>query len=296
MSDEVRVTSDELTAPISASAGAQGVFPVSPASPQPAGNPLEYVSASRLKSFLTCRLKFYYEKVLGLPAPSSPNLQIGKAVHAGLEAFHHAKWEGGDSSTPAVVEAYHAAYKRLEDEDPVDYGDKDREDCIAIGERTLRAYLESELANDRRPIRGVEAYLRRDPDILPLPLVGVLDLVRDGGVPVDFKTVATTPDLAEEAWAHDLQMVAYWLLLTDATDEVAAPAELVYLVKTKTPKVIRHQLPPVTETQVERFRRLTEVYVDAVQRQDYYPSPGMQCRWCAFRNQCRAWNGQRQAA
>jgi putative RecB family exonuclease len=178
----------------------------------------------------------------------------------------------------------------------VDYGDKDRDDCIATGERTLRAYLDSELANDDRPIRGVEAYLRRDPDILPLPLVGVLDLVRNGGVPVDFKTVATTPDLAEEAWAHDLQMVAYWLLLTDATDEVAAPAELVYLVKTKTPKVIRHQLPPVTETQVERFRRLTEVYVDAVQRQDYYPSPGMQCRWCAFRNQCRAWNGQQQAA
>lgn len=265
------------------------------AAPKPC-DPLEYVSASRLKSFLTCRLKFYYEKVLGLPAPSSANLQIGKAVHAGLEAFHRRKWEGGDTSTPAIVQAYLEAWKRLEDEDPVDYGDKDRDQCIATGERTLRAYLDSELANDDRPIRGVEAYLRRDPDILPLPLVGVLDLVRDTGVPVDFKTVATTPDLAEEAWAHDLQMVAYWLLLTDATGEVADPAELVYLVKTKTPKVIRHQLPPVTETQVERFRQLTRVYVDGIKRQDYYPSPGMHCRWCPFRGRCRAWNGQALAA
>ncbi len=80
-------------------------------------DPLEYISASRLKSFLTCRLKFYYERVLGLPSPSSPNLQIGKAVHAGLEAFHRARWEGGESSTPAILEAYHDAYTRLEDED-----------------------------------------------------------------------------------------------------------------------------------------------------------------------------------
>ncbi len=66
MSDECRVTNDESKkcgmdtgAPISASAGAQGVFPVFPTSANPTGNPLEYISASRLKSFLTCRLKFY---------------------------------------------------------------------------------------------------------------------------------------------------------------------------------------------------------------------------------------------
>jgi len=51
-------------------------------------------SASRLKSFLTCRLKFYYEKVLGIKTPSSPNLHIGKAVHAALEHYHQATWRG----------------------------------------------------------------------------------------------------------------------------------------------------------------------------------------------------------
>ena len=34
------------------------------------GDPLEYVSVSRLKSFLGCRLRFYYEKVLAKKMPS----------------------------------------------------------------------------------------------------------------------------------------------------------------------------------------------------------------------------------
>jgi putative RecB family exonuclease len=119
----------------------------------------------------------------------------------------------------------------------------------------------------------------------------VVDLVRDNTA-IDFKTVGSTPDLQEEAWSHQLQMVCYFLLLGDATGEVPASAELVYLVKTKTPKVIRHQLPPIDLIQMERFKRLTDVYVEGNQRQEYYPSPGMHCRWCEFRSRCRAWGKQ----
>ena len=54
-------------------------------------DPLGYLSASRLKSFLTCRLKFFYEKVLGLKVPASPALQVGKAVHAGLQHYNLAR-------------------------------------------------------------------------------------------------------------------------------------------------------------------------------------------------------------
>ncbi len=252
------------------------------------GDPLEYMSASRLKSFLTCRLKFFYEKVLQLPAPTTPNLQIGKAVHAGLEALHKAQWAGEIPTTPDILQAYQEAYSALEEQDAVEYGQKSREDCLQIGERTLRAYLKSDLATDPRPIRGVEAYLRREPDELPIPLVGVVDLVRDN-TSIDFKTVGSTPDLKEEAWSHELQMTMYFLLLADATGEVPGQAELVYLVKTKTPKVIRYQLPPIDLIQLERFKRLTDVYIEGNQRQEYFPSPGMHCRWCSFRSRCRAW-------
>lgn len=260
------------------------------------GDPLAYLSASRLKSFLTCRLKFYFEKVQGIQTPTGPNLHVGKAVHAGLEAFHHARWRGESPASADILAAYNASFCALEEAEEVAYGDKDREECLATGERVVKAYLDSPLAQDPRRILGVEVYLRAEDPSLPLPLLGVLDLVREGNVPVDFKTIASTPNLEEEAWANQLQLSIYHLLLGDATDQTAAPGELVYLVKLKTPKIIQHQLPPVTDTQLARLRTLADVYVDGVKRGDFYPSPGMHCRWCEFRGRCRAWTAIPNAA
>lgn len=256
------------------------------------GDPLAYLSASRLKSFLTCRLRFFYEKVLGLKAPASPALQVGKAVHAGLQHFNLARWRGGDASSAATQQAYDKAYGELEVQDPVDYEGKDRAECIDTGRRVLDAYLNSELANDPRRILGVEAYLRRE-DGLPLPLVGVLDLVLEGNVPVDFKTVAATPVLEDEAWQNELQLTAYQLLMQDATGEEPGQGELVYLTKTKAPKIVKQVLPPTTQTQIDRLKALADVYVDGVSREDYHPSPGMSCRWCSYRTQCAAWAGSK---
>ena len=259
-----------------------------------AGDPLAYVSASRLKSFLSCRLKFYYEKVLGLKPPASHNLQIGKAVHAGLQFFHKAVWRGEDAAVEAVAGEYARQYGELEQQDPVDYEGLPREECLASGERVLRAYLASDLARDPRGIMGVEVALRSEDAGLPLPLVGIVDLVREGVVPVDFKTAGSTPTPSTEAWLHESQLVAYNILLRDATGEQPGPGELVHLVKLKTPKVIYQQLPPVEQRHLDRFRALVNVYVAGVKNEEYYPAPGLQCSWCSFRGSCAKWTGGRQ--
>jgi putative RecB family exonuclease len=257
------------------------------------GDPLGYLSASRLKSFLTCRLRFFYEKVLGLKAPASPALQVGKAVHAALQHYNLARWRGGDASPAATRQAYEKAFGELEAAEPVDYGDSPRQESIDAGSRALDAFLGSEHARDSRRVLGVEAYLRCEGGDLPLPLVGVVDLVVEGNTPVDYKTAAATPNLEDESWQHEIQMTAYNLLLRDATGEEPGPGELVYLVKLKSPKVIRQVLPPVTQGQIDRFKALADVYVDDVSREDYHPSPGMQCRWCSFRSQCASWAGSK---
>jgi putative RecB family exonuclease len=257
------------------------------------GDPLAYLSASRLKSFLTCRLRFFYEKVLGLKAPASPALQVGKAVHTGLQHYNLARWRGGDATPVAVQSAFDKAYDELEVQDPVDYEGKDRTECIDTGRRVLDAFLGSEHARDPRRVLGVEAYLQREGGDLPLPLVGVVDLVVEGHTPVDYKTAAATPNTEDESWQHEIQMTAYNLLLRDATGEEPGPGELVHLVKLKSPKIIKQVLPPVTQTQIERFKALADVYVDGVSREDYHPSPGMSCRWCSYRAQCAAWAGSK---
>lgn len=255
------------------------------------GDPLEYVSVSRLKSFLGCRLKFYFEKVRALPKPTSPSLHYGKAVHAGLQHYNKARWRGGDFSETAVVAAFTRAF-----DDPsrgeVDFeSPADEAELKARGEPLLRAFLASrQLAPEKKPM-AVELSLRAELPALALPLLGVIDLVESDLTTVDYKTVASTPDPRLESWLHEIQLTAYALLVEDATGETSPGSELVFLVKTKTPKVIPHRLPAPSQAQRDRFFRLVEVYASGVANEAYYPSPGQQCSWCPYRGECAAWKG-----
>jgi putative RecB family exonuclease len=62
------------------------------------------------------------------------------------------------------------------------------------------------------------------------------------------------------------------------------------LVKTKTPKLIVTQQGPMTEAQQTRLFRQMESYAEGLSRQDFVPSPGMQCSMCSYLPECRAWS------
>ena len=256
------------------------------------GDPLEYVSVSRLKSFLGCRLKFYYEKVLAKKRPTSPNLHYGKAIHAGIQHYNKARWRGGDVSEAAVVTAYQKAFDQPENGEPVNWESAEEATVQrAEGEPLLRAFLATQLHAPESKPAGVELKLRAELPSLALPLLGVIDLVTADNVAVDYKTIGKTPDLSLETWLNEIQLTAYTLLVEDATGEKSPANELVFLVKTKTPKVIIHRVSAPGHVKRERFARLVEAYANGVANEDYYPSPGMHCGWCEHRAECSAWKG-----
>lgn len=260
--------------------------------PETRADPLEYVSPSRLKSYLTCSLRFYFEKVLALPRPVSPALHLGKAVHAALQAFNKARWRNQDCSVDTVLAAYGEAFQLEESDHPVDWKDpKQQADTEAKGAAVVSAFLASGVhANDDKP-GGVEVRLEAKRPDLPLPILGIVDLVKADGTPVDYKTVASTPNMELEGWLHELQLVAYTLLVEDATDHPIPGCELVFLVKTKAPKILVHRMSPPDEAQVSRFQSLVLAYVRGVEREDFHPQPGMHCSWCPYRSECGSWTG-----
>jgi putative RecB family exonuclease len=265
-----------------------------PTAPSPKPFVLDHISPTSMKTYFGCSLRFYFEKVQQLPRPVSPSLHLGKAVHEGLRAFHLARWRDGASGEDAVVAAYQAAFAALEvEEGPVEWSEPaEKADALASGERVIRAYLASDHARLEGKPLGVEVILNDHVPELELPLTGVIDLVRPGHVPVDFKTVAaTTGNLELETFLHETQLVAYQLLLEAATGEPVTALELVYLVKTKSPKVLVHRIPPADETRKLRFAALAEAYVAGVRAERFHPQPGVHCAWCSFRNECRAWKG-----
>ena len=99
-------------------------------------------------------MRFWFERVACLRKPTTPALHLGKAVHAALQAFHLARWRGGDDSVEAIADAYERAYLRLErEEGPVNFDDAaEREKCRLDGLRVVAAYLDSPEAMDHDPL------------------------------------------------------------------------------------------------------------------------------------------------
>lgn len=250
----------------------------------------EHISPTAAKSYLTCPLRFYFERVLNLERPVSPSLHLGKAIHAALQRFHLALWRGEDHSPEAVSGAFDEAFRGLEkDEGPIAWtAKKTRQKSREDGLRVVAAYLDSPEALAEPP-RAVEVFLHEDIEGLSVPLAGAMDLVRQDLTPVDFKSAAARPDPDTAAFEHELQLVAYQLLLESATGSKPPSLELVYLVKTKTPQVIKVSVPCADERRKIRVVRMLETAVQGIAEGRFHPQPGMQCSWCSFRNECAAW-------
>ncbi len=250
----------------------------------------DHISPTAAKAYLSCSLKFYFERVARLPRPVSVSLHLGKAVHAALQAFHLARWRGGDDSPEATAAAFDTAFERLErDEGPVKYGGPDeREKCRQDGLRVVAAYLDSGEALRDKP-RAVEVLLKEEIPGLSVPLTGAIDLVHGDFTAVDFKSAASKPDPEHARFDHELQLVSYQLLLEAAIGETPPSLDLVFLVKTKKPQVIRVSSPPADCHQKRRVTALLETAVAGIAEGRFHPQPGMHCSWCAFRGECLAW-------
>jgi putative RecB family exonuclease len=250
----------------------------------------QHISPTAAKAYLGCSLKFYFERVACIRKATPVALHLGKAVHAALQSFHLARWRGGDDSVETIAAAYEKAFSNLErDEGPVNFDDEaEREKCRQDGLRVVAAYLDSPEAMKEKP-RAVEVMLKENIPGLSVPLTGAMDLVEGNFTPVDFKSSAAKPDSANAAFDHEIQLVSYQLLMEAATGETPPSLDLVFLVKTKTPQVIRVKSPPADAHRKQRVIALLETAAQGISEDRFHPQPGMHCSWCQFKNECKAW-------
>jgi CRISPR/Cas system-associated exonuclease Cas4 (RecB family) len=247
------------------------------------------VSASRLATWLQCRLRFYFRYVVGIAKPTTPARHVGTVVHAVLQQWNLARWR----RTPLDAEKVQAAFEQIwadcEVDDKIAWDEDEPEAAVkASAFGLIETYLrETPIPPEEKP-EGVEVGVELDlrPRGLPI-LVGVLDLVRAGGRIVDYKTTGKTPNPVMALHTNEAQLTAYALLYREATGRRETGRELHHLVKTKTPKLVVVEDGPATATQITRFLRQVESYVRGVASEDFVPSPGFGCAACEFFNECR---------
>ena len=250
---------------------------------------LRSVSASRLGTWLQCRLKFKFRYLDGIPKPPTPALHVGSVIHTVLQQWSLARWRRAPLDDTSVVGIFDHAWGVWQEEQEIACeGDEDATKANALV--TLQTYLrETPIPQDEKP-EAVEVGVEMDLASHGLPmLVGILDLVRAGGRIVDFKTTGKTPTPEMLLHTTETQTTAYALLYREATERRESGIELHHLVRLKTPKIVVTEAGPATERQITRFYHLAESYVRGLEAEDFVPSPGFACAACDFFQECRAW-------
>lgn len=250
----------------------------------------EEVSASRLGLWTSCRLKFYFKYVAQITKPATPALHAGKTVHAVLQAWNLGRWRNQTRSEADLSDLFIQSWDEDQLGQDIDWKGEEAEQKEGAWKLLEMYFQQTPIPPEEKP-QGVEVRLEADLGKHGLPrVIGIIDLVRTGGKIVDFKTSKQTPDADRVAHQTEIQITCYGVLFRDATGERESGFELHHLVKTKTPKLVVTPLPSITDNQQTRLFRQMESYVEGVRREDFVPSPGIQCLSCQYFNECRRWS------
>ncbi|CAN5151892.1 hypothetical protein BH23VER1_BH23VER1_32650 [soil metagenome] len=118
----------------------------------PASGPLDYLSASRLKCWQECRLRFFYRYVERVPTTTSPALFVGRAVHHVLQRWNLARWRGLPSDPETLKAAVDAYWDGEQEGESIDWGKKGEADQREGAWGMLEHYLQNTpVPNDENP-------------------------------------------------------------------------------------------------------------------------------------------------
>ena len=251
---------------------------------------IQTVSASRLSTWQRCRLQFYFRYVAGIQKAPTPARHIGTSVHTVLQHWNLDRWHGRELNVQTLKETFSQAWTIWQEGEQIDWEGKEEASKSATW-NLIQVYLrDTPIAPDEKP-EAVEVGVEADLSVYGLPtLVGVIDLVRSGGRIVDYKTMGQTPKDEKAIHNNEVQLSIYSLLYRESTDRKENGRELHQLIKLKVPKLIVTSQGPMTDSEQTRLFKQLESYVAGVERQDFVPSPGMQCVMCSYFNECRKWS------
>ena len=249
------------------------------------------LSPSRAGDFMTCPLLYRFRTIDKLPEPASPDAVRGTLVHKVLEDLFDLP---AMERTPVRAEQMlEPSWHRLLDDEPAlaeifdGEGGVDRDRWWDTCRTVLERYFTLEDPTRLEPAER-ELYVEwlLDSKLLLRGFVDRVDVAPDGAVRVvDYKT-GRAPGPGFEGRAL-FQMKFYALVLWRLRGVVPAMLQLVYLGNGELVRYVpdEHDLL-ATERKVqavwEAIRRATD-------EQDWRPSKGPLCGWCAHKALCPSW-------
>src|SRR4051812_46807663 len=156
-----------------------------PSAPRSLEDLQKTVSATRLNTWLQCRLKFYFRYVAQVKKRPTQALHIGKVVHAVLQGWNMARWRKQPFAVDQFKKLFKSDWKERQAKSAVNWEGEEDEERNHAWSLLETYFLETPIKANEMP-EAVEVPVEAELPGLP-KLVGIIDLVRAGGRIVDFK-------------------------------------------------------------------------------------------------------------
>lgn len=241
-------------------------------------------SPSQYRMYLRCEAQYYFRYKEGLKLPPGSALTIGASVDESLAFNFRSKiTTGEDEKAGRVLDYYVAEFDKRKDgtlwfpdEKPEELRDQaggaltlyHKEDCPAIIPAEVQPDLSVELSTFRADLKQYGDLITTDQTI------------------IDFKTASKSPPAGRPASFDDeLQVTSYHLGYEAKKGKPPKGTELHYLVKTKTPKVVK--VPVYVDAESTRYyENFVSRVEEALQRQEregWNPIPNRSSFLCSRR-------------
>lgn len=247
------------------------------------------LSPSAVSAFKSCGLAFRFSYVDRLPEPPSVPASRGTLVHAALERL---MLHPPAARTPETARAeLDRAHDELAEHPEFAGLELDAEARSAFHDEAtelVERYFELEDPARVTPI-GLEVKLEAEiGGVVVRGVIDRLELDADGELVVtDYKTGSVPSERVEQQRLAGVHF--YSALCEQVVGRRPARVQLLYLSKPEA--IIARPTDRSTAGLARRTAAVYEAVRQACYREDFRPSPGALCSWCAFQPYCPAFGG-----
>jgi DNA helicase-2/ATP-dependent DNA helicase PcrA len=233
-------------------------------------------SASKIKEYIDCPLKFKYNNILHIPTPHKTHLQVGTGIHAVYEEMARQKMQG---NTPLISDAV----KMLADtwDGSVFPSATQEKQERSKMEKMLEFWFRFEKTNPNETIAIEERF---DLSINGSPFTGFIDRLdrtpTGDHIVIDYKT-NKTPYTKNEL-KEDVQIALYCLAVKEKYGKLPVKAGHMYVH----PNVSKLNLIDIEATNVDAVLEKVKEAVEGILDEDFELKVQPNCYFCDYKGIC----------
>lgn len=250
-------------------------------------------SYSSISQFLSCPLRFYFQRIERLPQKSvNSSLVLGSSVHAALAEYHRSVQFDEPTDVSRLHQIVAETWQRRQEEAHITFKSGEslpasKDQAIALVELYLKEpppegiiAIEQEIIAPLHNSQG---------EYLETPLLAIADLITEGNEELTVREFKTSGRAYSEMEAETSHQPTCYVNAVQETFGQPASVEYTVLIKTKTPKIQR--LTAVrTEDDLGRLGDIVQTIERAIEAQAFYPvETPLNCSTCPYRQPCREW-------